>query len=228
MKGRHIATMVLLSLILIIFVIVWLLLSAREWVELLVGWIRSQGMWDIVAFAIAYIVMVVALAPAEIMSITAGLISDARGFPLVVMSATIGAILAFLVSRYMAREFVKNRMECRPLFRVLDRAIEQEGWKVVALFRLNPLIPFNLQNYFFDATAIGLKPYALATLFGIMPGSAAFVYLGTIGGIAIGGQTGGFKLGLVALGLIATAVVAALLSRTAKRKSQEFNVSNGT
>ena len=45
------------------------------------------------------------------------------------------------------------------------------GWKIVALLRLNPLVPFNLQNYFFGVTDIGFWPYAAATFFGIMPGA---------------------------------------------------------
>lgn len=229
MTGRHIASAALLACGLAAVVLAWFLLPVREWLEALVGWIRLQGIWGVVAFAIVYIVVVVALVPAEIMSIAAGLIFGVLGFPLVVISATIGAILAFLLSRYMAREFMRKRLESRPLFRALDRAIAQEGWKVVVLFRLNPLIPFNLQNYFFGATAIALKPYALATFFGIMPGSAAFVYLGTLGGLAAGGeQAGAFKIGLVVLGLAATVVVVALLGRAAKQKLQKFNVSDGT
>ncbi|MGE0751302.1 MAG: TVP38/TMEM64 family protein [Variibacter sp.] len=208
-------------------VLAWFSLPIREWLEALVGWIRAQGIWGVVAFALAYVVLVVALAPAEVMSIAAGLIYGAWGFPLVVFSATIGAILAFLVSRYMAREFVRRHLEQRPLFRALDHAIAQEGWKVVALFRLNPLIPFNLQNYFFGATAIGFRGYALATLFGIMPGSAAFVYLGTLGALAAGGeQSGALKIGFVVIGLIATVIIVVLLGKAAKRKLREINVND--
>jgi uncharacterized membrane protein YdjX (TVP38/TMEM64 family) len=228
-KGRHVAAAVMMALVLISVVLAWFLFPVREWLESLVGWIRSQGVWGVIAFAIAYIVLVVALAPAEIMSIAAGLIFGAWGFLLVIISATIGAILAFLVARYLARDFVRKHLERKPLLRALDGAIAQEGWKVVALFRFNPLIPFNLQNYFFGATAIGLKPYALATLFGIMPGSAAYVYLGTLGGIAASGeQAGRFKLGLVIVGLVATIIIVALLGRTAKRKLREFHVTDAS
>ena len=203
---------VILALVLAAVVIAWFLLPVREWLETLVDWIKAQGTWGVVAFALAYVVLVVALAPTGVMSIAAGLIFGAWGFPLVVVSATIGAILAFLVSRYMAREFVRKRLERRPLFRALDDAIAQEGWKVVALFRLTPLIPFNLQNYFFGATAIDIRGYALATLFGIMPGAAAYLYLGMLGAIATAGdQAGTFKLAFIVIGLIATLIIVILL-----------------
>ena len=217
----------MLALVLIVLVLAWFVLPAREWLEWLVGWIRSQGALGVTAFAAVYIVLVVALAPVVIMSVAAGLIYGIWGVPLVVISATVGAILAFLVSRYVAREFVRTRIEQKPLYLALDHAIAQEGWKVVALFRLNPLIPFNLQNYFFGATSIRLFPYALATSLGIIPGVAAYVYLGVLGGIAAGDETfGGFKLTLALLGLVMTVVVAVLLGRTAKRKLREFDVSD--
>jgi uncharacterized membrane protein YdjX (TVP38/TMEM64 family) len=208
-------------------VIVWLVLPAKEWIDSLVGWTRSQGAWGIFAFAVTYIVLVVALAPSEIMSIAAGLIFGVWGFPLVVIAATIGAILAFIVSRYLAGEFVRRRVEQKRFLRALDRVIAQEGWKVVALFRLNPLVPFSLQNYFFGVTGIGLTPYALATLLGIMPGSAAYVYLGMLGEIAAGGgQSTPLKLGLAILGLVVTLIIVVLLGRAAKRWLREISVSD--
>jgi uncharacterized membrane protein YdjX (TVP38/TMEM64 family) len=160
-----------------------------------------------------------------VLSIAAALIFGAWVFPLVVIAATIGAVLAFLVSRYLAREFVRTLLQRRTLFRALDRAIEQEGWKIVALFRLNPLVPFNLQNYFFGATAIGLRPYALATVLGIMPGTAVNVYLGTLAGVAAGAdQVSGVELALLIIGFLATLLMVVILGRAAKGKLQALNV----
>ena len=81
-KGRHIATAAGLAGILIAIALAWFLLPAREWLEALIGWIRFHGAWGVLAFALAYVIVVVALAPAEIMSIAAGLIFGAWGFPL--------------------------------------------------------------------------------------------------------------------------------------------------
>ena len=100
--------------------------------------------------------------------------------------------------------------------RVVDRAIEEEGWKIVVLLRLNPLIPFNLQNYFFGATKIGFLPYLAATFFGIMPGGAAYIYLGALGKVAaVGGGT--LKTALLGLGLAATVILVVIIARKAMR-----------
>jgi uncharacterized membrane protein YdjX (TVP38/TMEM64 family) len=177
---RHFTWLGLLVLLIGVGV-AWYFLPTKDFVHSFSASIREHGTWGAVAFAIVYVVVVVALAPAEIMSIAAGFIFGPFGFPLVVISATIGATLAFLISRYLVRERVKALVGRRPVLRAIDRTVGEEGWKIVLLLRLNPLVPFNLQNYFFGGTDIGLVPYAVSTFFGIMPGSAMYVYLGTLG-----------------------------------------------
>src|SRR5437879_1739462 len=105
----------------------------------------------------------------------------AWGFPIVILAASIGAALAFLLSRHAVRARLRRLLEAKPSYAAIDRAVAEEGWKIVALLRLNPLVPFNLQNYFFGVTDIGFWPYAAATFFGIMPGAAFYVYLATLG-----------------------------------------------
>jgi uncharacterized membrane protein YdjX (TVP38/TMEM64 family) len=87
-----------------------------------------------------------------------------------VIVATIGAALAFLVSRYLARERVKHLVEDRPKFNAVNKAVSEDGWRIVGLLRLSPLVPFNLQNYFFGVTEIGFPPYVAATFAHCCPG----------------------------------------------------------
>lgn len=171
--ARRAASWIGLVALLLAVLLAWFLLPAKDWIQSIDAWIGRLGAWGIIIFAIAYIALVILLAPVGIMSIAAGLIFGLWGIPLVIVSAAIGATFAFLVSRYFVRERVKAFTQKRDVFRAVDKALGEEGWKVVALLRLNPLVPFNLQNYFFGATDIGLLPYAAATLFGIMPGSVA-------------------------------------------------------
>src|SRR5262245_4668821 len=86
----------------------WQFLPIRDWIRSLDTWIAELGAWGILIFAIAYVVLVVLLAPAEIMSMAAGFIFGLWGIPLVVVSATIGATCAFLVGRYFVRKRVKE------------------------------------------------------------------------------------------------------------------------
>ncbi|MDQ3195993.1 MAG: TVP38/TMEM64 family protein [Pseudomonadota bacterium] len=200
----------------------WFLLPVKEWAEAFQKWIEGLGVWGVVAFGVAYVVATVLAIPASPLTLVAGLAFGMWGFPLVVVAATIGAALAFLVARYLAREKVKAMVEKRPKLKAVDQAVTDEGWKIVALMRLSPLVPFNLQNYLFGVTEVDFKRYVAATFVGIMPGSMLYVYVGSLGQQSGGGTTG--KWIFFALGLIATAITVVLITRKAKARLAEAGV----
>jgi uncharacterized membrane protein YdjX (TVP38/TMEM64 family) len=213
------------GVLLVLIAAVWLLLPLADWVRSLSMWLRGLGARGIVLFAAFYIVAVVLLAPAEILTITAGLVYGFWAYPIVVGSATIGAALAFLVSRYLVRDAVKAWAESHPVWKAIDDVVKEEGWKIVGLVRLNPLVPFNLQNYFFGATEIGFLPYTLATFFGIMPGAGLYVYIGTLGQAAAERhETGYAKWAFTLLGLAATLAVVVVVGRKARAKLERAGV----
>ena len=165
----------------------WYFLPVDEWVESLNQWVKQLGSLGYVVFGLIYAVATVLLFPGAILTLAAGLTFGLWAFPLVVVSATLGAALAFLVGRYLAREAIEKRYSDDKRFKAIDSAIEEEGWKIVGLLRLSPLIPFNLQNYIYGLTDINFRHYVLATFFGIMPGSLMYVYFGAAGKAALGG-----------------------------------------
>ena len=96
--------------------------------------------------------------------------------------------------------------------------------------RLSPLVPFNLQNYFFGITKVGFWPYLVTTFFGIMPGTLLYIWIGSLGATAGTGLQGGWtkenilKLTALVVGLAATAIVTVIVSRKAKQKLKEAGV----
>lgn len=224
-KGKWIA----LGVIVIALFASWFLLPVKEWLETFNEWIKGLGVWGGVIYAAIYIIATVVLAPASLLTIVGGLaFGIGIGFPLAAVSATIGATLAFLVARYLLRDKVAKMVESRPKFKAVDKAVSEDGWKVVMLLRLSPLVPFNLQNYFYGITDIKFWHYVPATLIGILPGTLLYVYLGAAGKAALGGEDGGgssgLKWGFFAVGLIATIVVAVIVTRKAKAKLNELGV----
>jgi hypothetical protein len=101
----------------------------------------------------------------------AGYVYGFWAFPLTYSSIAFASVLAFLAGRYLLRDKIQPLLNRRPKYRKLDRAVADDGWQVVVLMRLSPIVPFNLQNYALGVTAIPFMQYLTATLIGIAPGS---------------------------------------------------------
>ena len=204
-----------LALLLAALLAAWFLLPVQAWMQAFSAWIEGLGAWGAVIYGAAYVAALVVMVPAAPFTIGAGLIYGFWGFPLALLSATVGASLAFLVSRYVVRGRVAGMIANRPALRAVDRAVAEEGWRVVGLLRLSPLVPFNLQNYALGATSVGFWPYVAATGAGIAPGCLLYVYLGVIGRSS-SEDGGALKWGFVAFGLCATVMLAVLVGRKAR------------
>ncbi len=145
--------------------------------------IRGMGALAPVLFIILYIVGAILFVPGSVLTIGAGVLFGLLwGSIYVSIGATIGATAAFLIGRYLARDWVRGQLEGNRKFAAIDQAVGREGWKIVLMTRLSPIFPFNLLNYAFGLTAVTLRDYFLATWIGIMPGSVLYVYLGSLGG----------------------------------------------
>jgi len=194
------------------------------------AWIREHGTVGVLIFAVVYVVICVfLLAPGELVSAAAGFLFGAWGAPLAVISHFIAALIGFLISRYFLRARVKAWTTKHRLFAAIDAAAAEHSWVLVLLLRLNPLAPPNIQNYFFGATNIGLLPYSVATFFGIIPLTVAYVYLGAIGQTLVFEQgITSSKLALLCIGLIATAVAVYMMTRKVSQKLREMTTAQET
>lgn len=195
-------------------------LPLREWSEALQERVIDLGALGAVVFMLVFVVGVVALVPGSLLSITAGAAYGAWGVPISLAAAIAGASLAFLIARHLARKPVESWMRGRRRVRAVEQAVNEEGWKVVLLLRLSPLVPFNLQNYLLGVTDIAFRHYLTATSVGIVPGTLVNVYLGTL---AHGGASdrGALEWSFFAFGLAASVALAWIIARKAKRKLAE-------
>ncbi len=151
----------------------------------LVEWINGLGAIAPIAFIVAYIVVTVAFLPASIVTLGAGFVFGVvKGSILVFIGAMLGATAAFLVGRFVARDWIAKKVADNRFFNALDNAIAEAGLKLIFLIRLSPAFPFNLLNYALGLTKVSLKDYVIGTT-GIIPGTIMYVYLGSlIGDIA--------------------------------------------
>jgi len=195
-------------------------LPVREWIRDFVGWVQQLGLIGVIIFIIAYALATVLFLPGWIFTVSAGLIYGIIGGTFVALcGAVIGATLAFLVGRYSLRENIEEITEKNPRFAAIDEAIGKNGWKIVGLLRLSPLIPFNLSNYFYGITSISFGAYVLVSAVGMIPGTLLYAYLGAIGQAGISGRPSlhnKWQFVLLMVGLIAPIAVTILVGRIAK------------
>jgi uncharacterized membrane protein YdjX (TVP38/TMEM64 family) len=145
-------------------------------------WVASLGSLGAVAFILLYILATVAFLPGSILTLGAGAVFGIFfGSLYVFIGATLGAIAAFLVGRYLARDWVAQKIAGNQKFKVIDQAVGKEGFKIVLLTRLSPIFPFFLLNYAYGVTGVSLKDYAIASV-GMIPGTIMFVYIGSLAG----------------------------------------------
>ena len=206
--------MILALISILLIFLLWLQLPMAEWITQFRHWILELGMLGIIAFVVSYVLVTALLGPASALTLTAGLAYGAWGFPLVVISATLAASVAFLVGRYVARERVTRWINRDARLSALNEVIGAQGWRVVGLMRLSPMLPYGVQNYLFSVTPIRFVPYVLATLVGIMPATALYVYIGSLGQAV--GTAGVLQWVLVLAGLVATVAVAWFIGKQAR------------
>ena len=183
--------------------------------------IAALGPWGPALFVPLYVAATVLFLPGSVLTIGAGAVFGlVRGALIVSLSATLGATAAFLIGRYLARDWIARKVQAYPRFGAIDEAVAREGWKIVGLLRLSPVVPFNLLNYAFGVTRVPLRDYVLASWIGMMPGTVLYVYLGSIAGeLAAGARTRRTpaEWALYAVGLVATVAVTVYVSRLARR-----------
>jgi len=203
----------------------WTLLPLKDWMLALIDAIQRLGWTGVLAFALLYVAAVLLLLPTWLLTVSAGLAYGFLAIPLVVVSATIGAALAFVIARRFAREWVSSWARKRPYIQALDRAVAAEGWKVVGLLRLSPAIPFTLQNYVFGATSISAAEFVVSTFFGIIPGTILYVYIGTLGRAAATREEFSTpQIVLFSIGLLATVIAIVIVTRKAKMMLRQVGV----
>lgn len=134
----------------------------------------------IIAYILLYNIATVLLIPAVILTLGGGAIYGVFwGSIYVFVASTLGATIAFLLGRYVSRDWVIRKLSQSPKFCALDRAVVKSGFKIVLLTRLSPIFPFNLLNYAFGVMQVSLQDYVLGSV-GMIPAIVGYTYIGSL------------------------------------------------
>jgi uncharacterized membrane protein YdjX (TVP38/TMEM64 family) len=138
------------------------------------------------------------------------------------VGSTLGAGLVFLVSRYLARDWVAGKLAGTRLMS-LDDKVARQGWKIVAFTRLVPVFSFSLLNYAFGLTRIAFWPYLATTFVCMLPSTIAFVYFSSnIVDLLRGNISTGLIIGVVLVILVSLAPVVYKWRRARAGEPEDF------
>lgn len=214
----------LISLIAIVAVLAVSFLPIESFAKATLNWVEGMGYWGYLVFFLTYALFTVLFIPGFILTVGAGAIFDLwSGFIVVSLGSTVGASLAFLIGRFFARDLIEKKVAKSKRFSAIDRAVGQQGWKIVFLTRMSPVFPFNLINYAYGLTNVPFWHYALATWIGMMPGTLLYVYVGALAGnvakatLEEQAGTGTLELVFQIVGFIATLAVTYYITRIARK-----------
>merc|ERR1711982_123486 len=164
--------------------------NVKKGIDIFLQWIQDNPIPGVFAFMGVYFIATVLFIPGSILTLGSGFIfANVFGLGYGVILATVavfigasaGAIVAFLLGRYLLRDWVKTLTTKYPLFEAVDTALEDKGLRIMCLLRLSPIIPFNALNYIAGITAISLTAYTWAMI-AILPGIILYIFLGATAG----------------------------------------------
>jgi uncharacterized membrane protein YdjX (TVP38/TMEM64 family) len=184
--------------------------------ERIVQWLESFGHLDLQAAGILAALVVASSflpIPRTFVVIGAGAAFGLRSLIVILPVAAVASVLAALLARHVLRGWVEWQIEKRATWRVIAQAVNDEGWRIMALMRFFGPLPNSAQNYLFGLTKVGLLPYTVITTVCTMPQLVMYTYLGASGRALLLEQGSSFKRALMAVAAVTMIAIVFLVSR---------------
>ena len=203
-----------------------------QWIGDSRDYIERLGFWSGVVYPFAYALCNLLLLPGGILSMGGGFFFGLWwGFLLVLAGNLLGATLAFVIARKIGRQRIEKLLSNNKRLRLLDRAIERHGWKIVVLSQLNPLAPSSLLNYLYGLTRVKLSRCLIWIALGQTPGLFFYAFVGTLGQFGVDMARGmktpvGHNYLVWGIGFAVTIIATWLLARVAHRIMTEVEAEN--
>jgi uncharacterized membrane protein YdjX (TVP38/TMEM64 family) len=132
----------------------------------------------LIFFTVYIVITGLSLPGAAIMTLAGGAVFGLlKGILLVSFASTIGATLAFLISRYLFREALQNKFAER--LHIINQGIEKDGAFYLFTLRLVPVFPFFIVNLVMGLTPIKTLTFFLVSQLGMLAGTIVYVFAGT-------------------------------------------------
>ena len=195
------------------------LLPLEDWSEALARQIAGLGLLEgLLLFCALNLVATLLFVPAWIFPLVAGAVFGLGwGVVAALAGALAAALAAFLIARYLVRKPFERVARRYDAFEAVNAAVRKDGWKVVALLRMSPVLPSGLKSYLLGLTRVRLADYLGGSAAGLLPGVLLKVYVGSAGRGVLS-EGGAYNWALLAAGLAATVLVTVLVGRKVRRR----------
>jgi uncharacterized membrane protein YdjX (TVP38/TMEM64 family) len=200
-------------------------LNHYGFLEKTLDWINSFGIWGAGVFLLVYSLACIFFVPSFIFTFSGGILFGLwKGLILSLLGTGAGSLCAFLIGRYLARDFVEKKIGENAEFQRLSAALKRKGWKVILLARFSPVFPFLIGNYAFGVTKMKARHYLMASVLGTIPSALVYTYAGfAAGDLAQWNHEGRARTPgewlLLGFGLMATLFLAWYLRKFAEKES---------
>jgi uncharacterized membrane protein YdjX (TVP38/TMEM64 family) len=183
----------------------------------MLAWLRALG-WagSLVFVAIEAAAAMVGLVPASLFGLAAGVIYGVGfGFGLAAIGLMLGAVVPFALARSAFRPAILRLLDGRAILGRFDAAMARDGWRLVMLVRVSPVMPFSITSYALALSSIGFRDYLIGTL-ASLPALLVYVVLGSLGASSIAAVEhgdSGVRLALLGVGVAATLLLTLRIGR---------------
>lgn len=151
-------------------------------IEQNIEYIGDLGPYGYVYFGMIYIIAEILAIPVFPLTASSGyLFGLVPGTITVLSCATVAACISFSIGRTFLRDWALKMTSGNKQWKAIDQAVSKEGFKVILLLRLSPLLPFSLSNYLYGLTSVDFWSFLAGTFLGFAPGTFGIVYAGSVG-----------------------------------------------
>jgi uncharacterized membrane protein YdjX (TVP38/TMEM64 family) len=198
-----------------------------DWFEPLVRHLAGLGGWGPVLFIVVYVLAAITLAPAFLLTFSAGAVFGLwRGTLLTYIGAVLGASAVYGMAAPLARSRLLRWIDRDPRVSATRRAVVKDSAWIMFLLRLSPLVPYNLLNYALSLSGVTYRDYLLASV-GMIPAIIMYAYYGTVAGdvtrvlAGVSPRRGTEYYVMLGVGLVATFAATHMIGRAAKKAMSE-------
>lgn len=199
-------------------------LPLSTWLFQFKDWLLALGPWASPTFIVIYLLATILGVPNILFVLVAGtLFGLIQGIIYVSTADTLAAIACFLLGRTIMRKRIQRWLSKRPNFAQLDAVVGKQGWKILLLTRLSPLVPSSILNYGFSCTKVSFWQYCFFSWLGMLPVISLYVYLGSFSSSMLEGDLTPEKLALQVVGVLLAICAALYTTRLAKKQLSSQN-----